>query len=62
MPYTWPRIRGETVSAVHVRSAFASKPIFNLLDYDRVFKASSDMSGCSGNQAVAVTIRELTGG
>ncbi|MBL7173970.1 MAG: hypothetical protein KJ573_06235 [Proteobacteria bacterium] len=50
------------MSAVHVRSAFASKPIFNLLDYDRVFKASSDMSGCSGNQAVAVTIRELTGG
>jgi signal transduction histidine kinase len=36
MPYTWPRTRGETVCAIHVRSTFAFKPIFNSLAKMRV--------------------------
>jgi hypothetical protein len=31
MPYPWPKIGGETVCAIHVRSTFTTKPIFNLL-------------------------------
>lgn len=52
MPYTWPRTRGETVCAIHVRSTFAFKPIFNLPEntrseiyQDTVYSAIPEMFG-----------------